>query len=47
MKQYDTYKPSGIEWLGDIPEHWKPFRFIDYVYLKHGFQFRDFDFTDG
>ncbi len=46
MKQYNTYKPSGIEWLGDIPEHWKPFRFIDYVYLKHGFQFRDFDFTD-
>ena len=23
MKQYDTYKPSGIEWLGEIPEHWE------------------------
>ena len=23
MKQYDTYKPSGVEWLGDIPEHWE------------------------
>ena len=22
-KQYETYKPSGIEWLGNIPEHWK------------------------
>jgi len=23
MNQYKTYKPSGIEWIGDIPEHWK------------------------
>ncbi len=23
MKQrYDSYKPSGIEWIGDIPSHW-------------------------
>lgn len=22
-KTYDTYKPSGVEWLGDIPAHWK------------------------
>ena len=23
MSTYPTYKPSGIEWLGDIPEHWE------------------------
>ena len=23
MKQYKTYKDSGVEWIGDIPEHWK------------------------
>lgn len=23
MKQYETYKDSGIEWLGKIPSHWK------------------------
>ncbi|MBR6266084.1 MAG: restriction endonuclease subunit S [Bacteroidales bacterium] len=23
MKKYDNYKPSGIEWLGEVPEHWK------------------------
>lgn len=23
MNRYDTYKPSGIEWLGEIPEHWE------------------------
>ena len=46
MRKYEKYKPSGIEWLGEIPEHWESFRFIDYVFLKHGYQFRDFDFTD-
>lgn len=23
MKKYDSYKDSGIEWIGDIPGHWK------------------------
>ena len=22
MKRYDKYKDSGIEWIGEIPEHW-------------------------
>lgn len=22
LKRYDAYKPSGVEWLGEIPEHW-------------------------
>src|SRR5690554_5547578 len=26
MKKYDSYKESGIEWLGEIPEHWKNYR---------------------
>jgi type I restriction enzyme S subunit len=21
--RYPTYKPSGVEWLGEVPEHWK------------------------
>lgn len=21
-KAYPKYKPSGVEWLGDVPEHW-------------------------
>jgi type I restriction enzyme S subunit len=24
--RYDRYKDSGVEWLGEIPEHWEPFR---------------------
>lgn len=23
MKTYDKYKPSGVDWIGDIPEHWE------------------------
>ena len=23
LRPYAAYKPSGIEWLGDVPEHWE------------------------
>lgn len=23
MKQYDSYKDSGVQWIGEIPNHWK------------------------
>jgi len=23
MKKYDSYKDSGVEWIGEIPMHWK------------------------
>ncbi|MCK9640890.1 MAG: restriction endonuclease subunit S [Prolixibacteraceae bacterium] len=23
MSKYEKYKPSGIEWIGEVPEHWK------------------------
>lgn len=26
MKTYEKYKPSGIEWVGDVPEHWSNVR---------------------
>lgn len=38
-------KDSGIEWLGEIPEHWETVNFNHYVFLRHGYQFRNFDFT--
>ena len=30
MKRYESYKDSGVKWLGDIPGHWevKRFRFL-------------------
>jgi type I restriction enzyme S subunit len=27
MKKYKSYKSSGIEWIGDIPEHWTKTKF--------------------
>ena len=38
IQKYTTYKPSGVEWLGDIPEHWEVlpgFTFIDEVKDKN------------
>lgn len=26
MERYEKYKPSGIEWIGEVPEHWESFR---------------------
>ena len=23
MTPYPAYRPSGAEWLGDVPEHWE------------------------
>lgn len=32
MKKYDQYKNSGVEWLGEIPEHW------EHIRMKHLFK---------
>ena len=29
LPTYDKYKPSGVEWLGEIPEHWEVVRLKD------------------
>jgi type I restriction enzyme, S subunit len=34
MQQYSTYKPSNVEWLGDVPSHWKVERIKDVVQLR-------------
>ena len=31
MKRYDAYKDSGVEWLGEVPEHWGVKRIKDTV----------------
>lgn len=30
MKKYETYKDSGLEWLGMVPEHWKTMK-VKYI----------------
>ncbi|NQX56869.1 restriction endonuclease subunit S [Pedobacter panaciterrae] len=35
MKRYDNYKDSGIEWIGEIPEHWdvRPLKHLSKITL--------------
>lgn len=39
-------KDSGVEWIGEIPSDWDTSFFRYYIKLRHGYQFRDFDFSD-
>ena len=32
LPPYPKYKPSGVEWLGDVPEHWVTWK------ATHGFR---------
>ena len=48
-KTYEKYKSSGLEWLGDIPEHWSTIRIKFSTYVKgrigwHGL--KSDEFTD-
>ena len=38
-------KPSGVEWLGDVPEHWEVIRFGRLITLTTGFPFKSEGFT--
>lgn len=33
MKRYEKYKPTGIQWLPEIPEHWKIMQLRKYLSL--------------
>jgi len=35
-KKYPKYKSSGIEWLGEIPEHWEVRRLKRFASIKNG-----------
>lgn len=45
LKPYPKYKDSGVEWLGDVPEHWevKP---IKYLSSERGAIFIDGDWIE-
>ncbi|HEY5536240.1 MAG TPA: restriction endonuclease subunit S [Ignavibacteria bacterium] len=34
MNRYEKYKPSGIDWIGEIPSHWK-LKKIKYLFQEH------------
>ena len=33
MRQYESYKDSGVEWIGKIPSHWGKCRFKNFADL--------------
>lgn len=39
-QQYDSYKPSGIDWIGDIPSHWDilPLKRISTMFGRIGYR---------
>ncbi len=44
LDTYPKLKPSGVEWLGDVPEHWdiKPMKYVASVITGYAFSSDDF-----
>lgn len=47
MSAYPTYKHSGIEWLGDIPEHWEVNRLKDFAKVENGKDYKHVEVEEG
>lgn len=47
MKKYDSYKDSGIEWIGEIPEHWEVSRIKYYLDYQKGKNPKEINFDKG
>ncbi|MBD2527377.1 restriction endonuclease subunit S [Nostoc sp. FACHB-133] len=43
---YEKYKDSGVEWLGEIPEHWNIQKFIRAAFFQEGPGLRNWQFAD-
>jgi type I restriction enzyme S subunit len=43
MEKYESYKPSGVEWIGEIPEEWKVVRIKMLSSVKRGASPRPID----
>ncbi len=44
---YPEYKDSGVEWLGDIPEHWKVTRLKHMAQIKNGQDYKAVETSEG
>ena len=47
MKAYPEYKDSGIEWLGEIPEHWEVVKLKRATQFLYGGSLANDDRVDG
>ena len=35
-RPYPASRPSGVEWLGDVPEHWEKRRLKSIAHIRYG-----------
>ena len=42
MKQYDSYKDSGVQWIGKIPSHWEVAAFKRIITINNGRDYKEF-----
>ncbi|MFT6385259.1 MAG: type I restriction enzyme S subunit, partial [Bacteroidia bacterium] len=47
MSGYPTYKPSGVEWLGDIPAYWEVKRLKDFAKVENGKDYKHVEVEEG
>jgi len=45
--RYKKYKPSGVEWLGDVPEHWEVVQFKQFVDIQNGSDHKHVEQAEG
>lgn len=38
-QRYETYKDSGVQWLGEIPGHWMCCKLKHYIDILPGYAF--------
>ena len=46
MKQYEKYKSSGFDWMGEIPEHWIVDKFNRIAFYQEGPGLRNWQFKE-
>ena len=49
MERYDSYKDSGVDWIGEIPSHWMVTKHKYHLQLQNGYPFKSelFDPEEG
>ena len=45
--RYLKYKPSGVEWLGDVPEHWETAQLRHFVDIENGTDHKHVEQSEG
>lgn len=47
MRKYDSYKDSGVEWIGEIPSHWEVRKLKTLFVLQRGHDLANEKFMQG